>query len=230
MLGLAKIARYLTAASFFIGLGSVGAAAEALSDCEQAAAIAERDEGLPPGILAAIGRVESGRRDPQTGRLAPWPWTIDANGAGAFLPTREAAITQVQVLRASGVQSIDIGCFQVNLLHHPSAFASLEQGFDPVANARYAARFLVLLRERTGNWENAIMNYHSADPDRGGPYRDRVLAGWTGVPDQQARPRLANAGSETFGIRIWTPVQAAPGVVVMRSTTARLPAIISPPG
>ena len=41
--------------------------------------------------------------------------------------------------RAQGARSIDVGCMQVNLLHHADAFASLEQAFDPVANARYAA-------------------------------------------------------------------------------------------
>lgn len=37
---------------------------------------------------------------------------------------------------------------QVNLPHHPDAFVLLEEGFDPLADARHAARFLLALRER----------------------------------------------------------------------------------
>jgi len=57
------------------------------SQCDQAAAAAERQYALPPGILAAIGRVESGRTDPASHALHPWPWSIDAGGAGSMAPT-----------------------------------------------------------------------------------------------------------------------------------------------
>ena len=33
---------------------------------------------------------------------------------------------------------IDVGCFQVDLFYHPYAFTSLEEAFDPDANARAA--------------------------------------------------------------------------------------------
>ena len=39
--------------------------------CRAAIAAAEREYGLPAGLLAAIGRVESGRRDPETGERGP---------------------------------------------------------------------------------------------------------------------------------------------------------------
>ncbi len=74
--------------------------------------------------------------------VRPWPWTINVAGQGFFFPTKALAVTAVRELLASGVQSIDVGCLQVNLMFHPAAFASLEQAFDPMANARYAARFL----------------------------------------------------------------------------------------
>ena len=51
------------------------------------------------------------------------------------------------------MRSIDIGCAQVNLMHHPDAFASLEQAFDPMANADYAARFLKQLHDTHGGRE-----------------------------------------------------------------------------
>src|SRR5579875_441951 len=114
--------------------------------CERAAATAEQAHGLPAGILTAIGRVESGRRDPLTGGVRPWPWTLDGEGTGAMFPTREAAMAALADLQKAGMRSIDVGCFQVNLQQHPQAFATPADGFDPERNADYAARFLAELQ------------------------------------------------------------------------------------
>jgi len=46
--------------------------------CENAIAAAEYVGHVPPRLLDAIARVESGRPNPDTGRLTPWPWTINA--------------------------------------------------------------------------------------------------------------------------------------------------------
>ena len=146
--------------------------------CRAAIAEAERSANLPRGLLQAIGRVESGRRDPETGQFAPWPWTINAEGEGKYFPTREAAIAHVRQLQARGVRIIDVGCMQVNLHHHPNAFASLEQAFDPLTNARYAARFLTELNAGRADWRQAAGHYHSHTPERAGPYRAKVLAAW----------------------------------------------------
>ena len=43
--------------------------------CHDAADRAERQQGLPPGLLLAIGRQESGRWDPKTGQTLPWPFS-----------------------------------------------------------------------------------------------------------------------------------------------------------
>ncbi|WP_237214067.1 lytic transglycosylase domain-containing protein [Falsiroseomonas oryziterrae] len=153
--------------------------------CRAAIQAAEREAGIPPQLLMAIGRVESGRRDPDTRAFHPWPWTINAEGRGQFFPTRAAAIAEVQALQARGVRSIDIGCMQVNLRHHPNAFPDLETAFDPAANARYAARFLTELRGARGSWEAAAAAYHSHTPEFAEPYRARVLAAWA---EEQQRP------------------------------------------
>jgi hypothetical protein len=153
--------------------------------CRAAIGQAEREAAIPAGLLQAIGRVESGRRDPVTGRFAPWPWTINAEGRGMYFPTREAAIAEVRQLQARGVRIIDVGCMQVNLHHHPNAFPTLEQAFDPVANARYAARFLTELQSTRQDWARSAGHYHSQTPERAEPYRARVLAAWA---DEQRRP------------------------------------------
>ena len=103
--------------------------------CDSAITTAEYSLRLPPNLLEAIAEVESGRPDPATGRLQPWPWTIDADGVGAFFASKAEAIAAVPHCRHSGVRSIDVGCMQVNLMFHPAAFASLEEAFDPRANA-----------------------------------------------------------------------------------------------
>ena len=110
--------------------------------------------------------------------MAAWPWTINAAGKGQWFETADDALRAVRALMEGGTRSIDIGCFQINMLHHPQAFQTLEQGFDPMANAAYAARFLAGLQARTGSWDAAVAAYHSADPTRGYAYRQQVFAAW----------------------------------------------------
>jgi hypothetical protein len=148
--------------------------------CRGAIAVAEHAAAIPPQLMAAIGRVESGRRDPVSGVLAPWPWTINADGQGSFYDTKAQAIAAVRALQAHGVQSIDVGCMQVNLMHHPDAFASLDQAFDPSANAAYAARFLNELHAQTNDWPRAAGLYHSATPALAAEYQAKVAAAWMG--------------------------------------------------
>jgi len=168
-------------------LASHGAIAAPAPDPDRAACgaaieAAERTARTAPGLLAAIGVVESGRTDPRTGARRPWPWTINAEGAGTYFPSKAAAITAVQALQARGVQSVDVGCMQVNLMHHPLAFRSLEDAFDPRINAVYAARFLNSLHARTADWPAAAAAYHSFTPERGAQYARLIAAVWSGAP------------------------------------------------
>jgi hypothetical protein len=213
-----------------IALGMIPSAnADSNVSCEQAGRAAEQSYGLPPGLLLAIGRVESGRWDAQLRRVIPWPWSIDANGQGRLYNTDRDAITAVRTLQASGSASIDIGCFQVNLWYHPDAFSSLEQAFDPQANAQYAARFLSSLRARFGNWQDAVAAYHSATPDLGLPYRQRVFATWTGNTDDS----LISSTEFTIiaGVRVWgpSPASTAPRAITVSAAVPEiLPRVISP--
>ena len=154
--------------------------------CRSAIGNVERSSGIPDRLLAAIGHVESGRRDPQTGAWQPWPWTINADGQGYFYETKAQAIAAVRTLQARGVQSIDVGCMQINLRYHPNAFATLEQAFEPQVNVSYAARFLTQLFGQSGSWAKAAALYHSATPERGSDYQRRVMAVWPGEKQAQA--------------------------------------------
>jgi hypothetical protein len=68
--------------------------------CRPAIRAAERAHGIPVALLSALGRVESGRRDPDSGAFGPWPWTINAEGRGQFFPTKAEAIAEVRRLQA----------------------------------------------------------------------------------------------------------------------------------
>jgi hypothetical protein len=166
----------------FILLASVvtpaGAIAQSVLSCRQAIEVAEREYQLPPRLLAAIARVESGRRDRETGRVDPYPWTINAEGRGSTYLSKAAGIAAVQELQAGGIRSIDVGCMQINMRHHPNAFSSLEEAFDPLSNARYAARFLRSLMAEQQDWQKAAASYHSRNPEFAVPYLNRVLAAW----------------------------------------------------
>ena len=143
---------------------------------------------MPATLALSIARAESGRPDPATGRVRPWPWTINADGAGSYFATKEDAIAAVAALQARGVTSIDVGCMQVNLRHHPRAFASLHEAFDPLANARYAIRFLLTLHRQTRDWVQATAFYHTQTPSLGEGYVRRVLG--PGIRFMRAAPVL----------------------------------------
>ncbi len=150
--------------------------------CEPAIAAAELRAHTAPGLLAAIGLVESGRSDARTGQRHPWPWTVTAEGVGTYYPSKAEAIEAVQALQARGVISIDVGCMQVNLMYHPDAFRSLDEAFDPKPNVEYAARFLNSLYARLKDWPEAAAAYHSLTPGPNAQYAKLIAAVWSGAP------------------------------------------------
>ena len=164
--------------------------------CRAAILQAERAAHVPDRLLDAIAIVESGRRDPVSGAIYPWPWTINAEGVGHFYETKADAIAAVQAFQAAGVRSIDVGCMQVSLLYHADAFANLDQEFDPVTNAAYGARFLVQLFQQTNAWPLAAAAYHSLTPDLGADYARRVLAAW-GIPQLPVTSQTVTFGAAT---------------------------------
>ena len=212
-----------------LAASSVTSSAQGMSECERAGIEAEQAGGLPSGLLLAIGRVESGRWDAVRGRVIPWPWSIDAAGQPHLFDSKEAAMAGARGLHAASGSNLDIGCFQISMLHHPDAFADLAEAFDPRANAAYAARFLMSLRQRLGSWEAAVMAYHSAVPELGIPYRERVFAQWNGRPAEIAEPAAEQVAagpvrdpyvimsSGPTGVAVWTPspLGRAPSLVAM---------------
>ncbi len=117
---------------------------------------------IPNNLLLGIGLQEAGVS--RGGQLTIWPWAVNAAGEGRIFDNREAALDWIRQRQSAGVNSIDVGCMQINLVWHPDAFRDTAQGFDPAVNVDYAARFLKQLHAETGDWTLAAGSYHSRNP------------------------------------------------------------------
>jgi hypothetical protein len=163
----------------------VAGGASTSEDCGAIADRMERAEDMPHGLLQAVALAESAR--PGQGGSQPWPWTVRSGAEGFYLPSKEAALDKVRELRAAGRSNIDVGCMQINLGYHATAFASVEDAFDPVSNVAYGASFLKRLRQETRSWATATGRYHSADRERSEAYRARVHRLWRDLRRRQGR-------------------------------------------
>ena len=127
--------------------------------CERAAEWAAKQTDVPVSVMKAITLGESGRG--YEGVTRPWPWTVNMEGAGHWFDTEAEARHFVGQHFDRGARSFDVGCFQINYKWHHGAFQSVDQMFDPLANALYAGEFLQSLFQEFGTWEAAAGAYHS---------------------------------------------------------------------
>ena len=159
--------------------------------CTAAVQDADRHHHFPSHLLETIAKVESGRPLASTRDVRAWPWTINADGEGLFFNSRDEAVAWAKQGLANGVRLMDVGCMQVNLQYHPNAFRSLEEAFDPAANAAYAAHFLEQLgAEAGGDWNIATGLYHSHTPELAADYRARVAEMGAGILTGIGGPEL----------------------------------------
>lgn len=225
----ALVGSVLTAAS-----GADAAGPGMPDDCETAIARASRLEGVPSGLLRAMGVVESGRTDPNSGLLRPWPWSIHAAGQSWEFATKDQAARQIRMLQALGIDSIDVGCLQVNLHYHPDAFSSLDDALDPVANSDYAASFLSSLYRRDADWAIAAGHYHSETTVLAQDYEARVIAALSHLSAHRSAANTGSQGSQIFqraaGVQRLTASQLRLRTVSVRSVGVIQPTVekISP--
>lgn len=137
--------------------------------CDQVARIAAQKTGVPLSVLQAITRTETGRKT--DGSFGPWPWTVNMEGKGVWFDTLDQARSYVFRHFKQGARSFDVGCFQINYKWHHQAFSSIDEMFDPMANATYAAEFLKSLFDKYGNWTDAAGAYHSRTPKYANRYK-----------------------------------------------------------
>lgn len=149
--------------------------------CDAVASEAARRTGVPLSVLQAIQLTETGRK--RGGAFRPWPWTVNMEGAGHWFESEDAARAYVYKEFKRGARSFDLGCFQINYKWHGQAFSSIDEMFDPLANALYAARFLQTLHAEQGDWGRAAGAYHSRTPEFADRYQarfERLRAGLNG--------------------------------------------------
>ena len=137
--------------------------------CELAAQKAAQASGVPEDILRTISRLETGRKS--EGRFGPWPWTVNMEGKGVWFESDDAARAYVYKHFKRGARSFDVGCFQINYRWHHQEFTSLEEMFDPLIGAHYAAKFLKTWHRELGSWEAAAGAYHSRAPRHANRYK-----------------------------------------------------------
>ena len=139
---------------------------------------------IPKNLLAAIASTESGRWHDTLNMPLPWPWTANVEGKGYYFNSKSEALREIRQFQREGKESIDVGCMQVNLKHHPKAFASLADAFDPEKNTAYAAKFLRSNYDESHSWLTATAAYHSRTPTHGRKYLGLIERQWTRIADR----------------------------------------------
>jgi len=196
--------------------------------CEWAAVKAAEEAGIPPEILGALTLTETGRR--LDGVVRPWAWSANAEGEGTWFDDPQSAVAFAEDRVAAGRPNIDIGCFQINYRWHGENFRSVAQMFDPLENARYAARFVRQLHDELGDWRRAAGAFHSRTTVHADRYlarfdtlrtmlRERGFQGMTGSPESYNS--FASIGAESrvrvrqrlmlLGAPLGTGVTGTPG-------------------
>jgi hypothetical protein len=182
-----------------VSFGAVlASAAVVLADpsdiCITSARQASAQTDVPLSVMLAVTQTETGRR--VNGRLRPWPWTVNLEGAGHWFEDRGEALDFATQGAEAGRNSFDVGCFQINYRWHGENFESLAEMFDPLENALYAARFLSRLHAETGDWSKAAGAFHSRTPEFADRYRatfDRHRAAAIEEGADRDGPTLASA-------------------------------------
>lgn len=166
---------YAARGALFVLMGAflpnAGQAEDYSAVCEQAAQMASQQSGVPVSVLKAISLNETGRK--RDGAFRPWAWTVNMEGAGHWFDTRDEARAYVFKEFKRGARSFDVGCFQINYKWHHTAFSSIDEMFDPTANALYAAKFLTELYNEFGDWTKAAGAFHSRTPKHANSYSAR---------------------------------------------------------
>ena len=161
-------------AILILALGAVMAmAGPAAAGCVASLVQAAARHGVPADLMLALGHAESGWK----------AFAVNSAGTSHFPETEAEAVALVRSEQARGIDSIDVGCGQINLRWHADAFSDLSEAFDPESNAEYAARFLAELNAAHGDWTMAVARYHSSDPEAQRVYLDRVYQRLTVLQD-----------------------------------------------
>lgn len=121
--------------------------------------LAAQRAGIPSTVLYAVALQESAIR--RSGRLVPWPWTLNVAGQPRRFATRAEACTALrQAMRSTPHTRIDAGLGQINLGYHRQRVGSACELLDPYRNLALAAEILRGQHTPGADWLRAIGRYH----------------------------------------------------------------------
>jgi soluble lytic murein transglycosylase-like protein len=124
---------------------------------------AQAQSPMPPALLEAIARIESGGN----------PLAVNVAGRPFAPTTREDAARLVAQAHAAG-KSYDVGLHQVNRFWIDKFAIIPESLLDPEVNRQWATTILAAEISRHGMTWEAVGKYHSPDGERGRLYAWRV--------------------------------------------------------
>lgn len=130
---------------------------------------------IPADTLHSISLNETGKIHSVKKIRMVWPWTVNVEGKGYFFDSKLEAVNFIREKIIIGIDSIDVGCMQINLKHHRTAFRSIEEALEPKFNIEYAARFLREKYDNSLDWHKAIAHYHSSTHNLGEKYKNNVI-------------------------------------------------------
>lgn len=115
---------------------------------------AEKDAGIPSGLLLAVALVESGQS------ITTDAYAVNVNGSVHFASSPNAAAKYLRDPKGNLRKDVTAGCMQLSLEDHKAAFKPVEKIVDPKENVHYAARLLAQFRRVTGSWAAAVAKYN----------------------------------------------------------------------
>jgi len=118
---------------------------------------------VPVAWTRAIADVESGSN----------PWSLNIEGKGYRLPSKEKAVAMAKHAEAEG-SSFDSGIMQVNNFWLKKYGIPLEAAFDPLANIYLGSWILKQEIDRHGQTWEAVGAYHSPNESKGRRYAEMV--------------------------------------------------------
>lgn len=145
-------------------------------------------------------------------------------GIGKWFDDLNSAQKYVDKNMERGARSFDVGCFQINYRWHGQAFSSVEEMFEPNANALYAAEFLLTLYDELGDWTKAAGAYHSRTPKFANRYKarfQRIRARLTELPEVKvAKTQTLTPTPTTQVVAVVERINRFPLLIRGHSTTS----------
>lgn len=156
------------------GLTSQAVASQRLTIAGSVFGYIARQQGVDPYILYAIAVLESGKTW-SDGIVRPWPWTLNVNGRGVYLNSKEEAV-EVYFREKKKQKNIDVGICQVSSLYHEDKVTSLIHLMDYTTNIEVAAKILKeALLSSPDDPVLGVGRYHSWKEERAREYGIKAI-------------------------------------------------------